>query len=685
MPTLHIQLFGAFQVMVDDQPWDGFRSNKVRALLAYLVLEGATPRRRSQLMGLLWSNFKPTFARANLRMTLANLRQLLAPFDLLQSTRQSVRWYTPAPNWTCDAWLLEQLLQQNRQPDTELGQAIDGLYQGEFLPGFEQIDSLPWQLWLQDKRAQYASHIEQARSHLPPSRASFGGSDWGAIPRVSQFYGRLREQSTLRQWLVDERCHLVAIFGMGGQGKTVLTAALARELTPQAPDKPPLSREPMVATTLPTAVTAVEPAHFVHVIWRSLSHKPPLTEILLSWLQILANQQIKHLPALVEDQLALLIHYLQAQPTLLVLDNWECTLQSEGHAGRYQPGYEAYGDLLRHLAASDHQSCLVMISREQPQDFHRLQTQEASVRALHLHGLEQNDAFQLIQGRGLRAPATSLSGLIQRYAGHPLALQVAVEAIQEFFGSKLADFLAQTPLILADLRTLLEENFARLSALEQTILIWLTLEDTPITRQVLLSKLVTPPPLNVYLEAERSLLRRFQIEIYGDRLGLQNLLRAYLADYLANQIYLEMRPMPEDGDVIAYRSLGELPEPTVSEESGRIVRAWSTRSWVIDSYLNRYQLDQVQTNTYPNKSQGSLILQIVAQQLVANFGLTHVFAHLNECLNSLQQELAPLPGYAVTNLLHLLRQFGVDEQAFEFAPGDRGDGYASHLHVAHHG
>ena len=36
MPTLHIQLYGAFQVMVDDQPWDEFRSDKVRALLELL-------------------------------------------------------------------------------------------------------------------------------------------------------------------------------------------------------------------------------------------------------------------------------------------------------------------------------------------------------------------------------------------------------------------------------------------------------------------------------------------------------------------------------------------------------------------------------------------------------------------------------------------------------------------------
>lgn len=683
MPMLHIQLLGAFQVTVEGQPWDDFRSDKVRALLAYLVLEGAAPRRRSQLMALLWPGFKPTFARANLRMTLANLRQLLTPFGLLQTTRQAVRWYAPEPNWTCDVLLLEQLRQDRQRAGAELWQTLDSLYQGEFLPGFEQIDSLPWQLWLQEKRTYYAHYAEEARNQLRPSRTTFGAPDWGAIPRTPQFYGRLPERSTLRQWLVDERCHLVAIFGLGGQGKTTLTAVLAHELTtPQTPgaitvpNEAPLPTQPSM-TTVPASTPP-----FGHVIWRSLRSKPSLREILLSWLQSLANQQITHLPALVEDQLALLIRYLQAQPTLLVLDNLESILQSEGHAGRYQAGYEAYSELWRRVAASDHQSCLVMISREQPQEFHRLQTQEASVRALHLRGLEQTEALQLIQGRGLRAPTSALSALVQRYAGHPLALQVALETIQEFFGGRLADFIAQAPLILADLRTTLEQDFARLSALEQTILIWLALEDSPVTRQVLLSKLIKPPPLNVYLEAERSLLRRFQIEIYGERLGLQSLMQAYLADYLATQIYLEIKPASDDGNGITQRSAVEQPDHALPDESGRIASSWSVRSWVMDSYLNRYQLDQVQTNTYPNKSQGSLILHTVAQQLVAHFGLTHVFAHLNECLNSLYQEVAPLPGYAITNLIYLLRQLGVD--ASDLASSDISIGRTEQLHPMNH-
>ena len=670
MSRLHIQLFGSFQVTVDDQPWDDFRSDKVRALVAYLALEGATPRRRSQLMALLWSSFKPTFARANLRMTLANLRQLVAPFGLLQTTRQAVRWYAPQVEWTCDALMLEQAVQEGERTGAELWPMMERLALGEFLPGFEQIDSLPWQLWLQDKRIQYVRYVDDARRYRRLPQALFTAPDWSAIPQVSHFHGRLQERNTLRQWLVDEQCRLVAIFGLGGQGKTALAAALVRDLAA------PAASVDKLATTLPP-----NPLRFATVIWRSLSSAPPLSEILLSWLQILANQQFTNLPALVEDQFALLMKYLQIQPTLLVLDNLENILQSGDHAGRYQPGYESYGELLRRMAASDHHSCLVLVSREQPQEFHRLQTQEATIRALHLRGLESNDAQQLLVSRGLRAPTALLTALIQRYAGHPLALQVAAETIQEFFGGKLVDFLAQAPLILADLRAVLDQHFARLSPLEQTILIWLAIEAEPIRRQSLLAKLIVPPSFGVYLEAERSLLRRFQIDTYGERLGLQSLLRAYLTDYLANQIYGELRPASDEQNPTVRRNSAELsryPLPDENESSER--SPWSTRAWVMNSYLNRYQLDQGYPNAHPNGSHGSPLLQTVAQQLVVHYGLPHVLAHLHECLNSLHQALAPLPGYAIPNLIQILRHLGVDDDTLDHMSSDVVVGSLAHRH-----
>jgi hypothetical protein len=47
--------------------------------------------------------------------------------------------------------------------------------------------------------------------------------DWGEAPDISAFYGRMEELTQLEQWMVHDRCRLVALLGMGGIGKTALS------------------------------------------------------------------------------------------------------------------------------------------------------------------------------------------------------------------------------------------------------------------------------------------------------------------------------------------------------------------------------------------------------------------------------------------------------------------------------
>src|SRR5258708_25661207 len=55
-------------------------------------------------------------------------------------------------------------------------------------------------------------------------RTSERGQDWGEAPDVLGFVGRAEELATLGEWVLEERCRLVAVRGIGGIGKTPLTA-----------------------------------------------------------------------------------------------------------------------------------------------------------------------------------------------------------------------------------------------------------------------------------------------------------------------------------------------------------------------------------------------------------------------------------------------------------------------------
>ena len=76
MARLSIALFGPLQVSLDGGTI-AFESDKVRALLAYLVVEARDPQRREKLAGLLWSDWPEESARNNLRHTLAVLRKTI--------------------------------------------------------------------------------------------------------------------------------------------------------------------------------------------------------------------------------------------------------------------------------------------------------------------------------------------------------------------------------------------------------------------------------------------------------------------------------------------------------------------------------------------------------------------------------------------------------------------------------
>jgi len=77
MSRLLLKLLGGFEAKLEGDPVIGFTTNKVRLLLAYLVMEAKHPHRREALAGLLWPGYPERSARASLIHALSNLRKTL--------------------------------------------------------------------------------------------------------------------------------------------------------------------------------------------------------------------------------------------------------------------------------------------------------------------------------------------------------------------------------------------------------------------------------------------------------------------------------------------------------------------------------------------------------------------------------------------------------------------------------
>jgi DNA-binding SARP family transcriptional activator len=76
---LAISLFGGFSVERHGCPLTGFKTDKNRCLLAYLVLEAGHPHRRESLAALFWPDRPEATARNSLRQALFQLNALLPP------------------------------------------------------------------------------------------------------------------------------------------------------------------------------------------------------------------------------------------------------------------------------------------------------------------------------------------------------------------------------------------------------------------------------------------------------------------------------------------------------------------------------------------------------------------------------------------------------------------------------
>src|SRR5262249_44994904 len=160
----------------------------------------------------------------------------------------------------------------------------------------------------------------------------------------------------------------------------------------------------------------------------------------------------------------------------LVLDNLETLLEPGAPEVGYREGYAGYAQMLQWLGEASHASCLLVTSRELPPGVGPRAGVQGPVRALRLGGVDGPTGRGLLGERGLVGDAAAWEGLIARYGGNALALQVVSETIRGLFGGEIAAFLAEGEAVFGDIRRLLDTQVARLSAAERAVLDWLAVE-----------------------------------------------------------------------------------------------------------------------------------------------------------------------------------------------------------------
>jgi WD40 repeat protein len=427
--------------------------------------------------------------------------------------------------------------------------------------------------------------------------------DWGEALDVSAFYGRTYELTSLKQWVIQERCRLIAIVGMGGIGKTALSVKLAEQIQDE----------------------------FEYVVWRSLRNAPPMQDLLAELIRFLSHQQETELPETINGKLSRLLDYLRRSRCLLILDNAESILRGGERAGYYRDGYEDYGQLLMSIGETRHQSCLIITSREKPRGISSKEGEHLPIRSLRLGGLAQEESEAVFKEKGFAVFADEAQILIQHYAGNPLALKIAATTIQELFDGNVAQFLEHGATVFSDISDLLDQQVTRLSKLEQQVMYWLAINREWVSLEELRDDIIPAASPRSLLNALESLQLRSLIEKQSIRFTQQPVVMEYVTERLIERVCQEICA----GDIELF-------------DSHALIKAQAK------DYLRNAQIRLILQPIAEH------LLSLLGNKEI-------IKQTLGQILSSLQVQAPQKPGYAGGNSLNLLWQLQVDLNGYDFS------------------
>ncbi len=322
---------------------------------------------------------------------------------------------------------------------------------------------------------------------------------------VPAFYGREWELDLLAKWVIEEYCRVVCVLGIGGIGKSSLAISLMHRLAER----------------------------FEVVIWRSLRDLSGFEELLDGCLQVLIPESMSDKPAGPQKHLYDLLKQMRKIRVFMVLDGVEAVMMEGEGTGRMRPGFDGLGSFLRMSSETEHQSCVFLTSREKPSVLIPFEGSQEPVKALRLARLDTNSCKKLLAEKNIKGSLAVQERLVDIYAGNPMALKIVAQTIIDLFDGEIAPFLEQGEIIFDGIRDLLGEQFARLSSIEQDVLLWMAILGEPTTLDDLSEGMVNAASRSRLFEAVGALRNRSLIEP-GKRQGSFSL-HSIMLEYLSAQ------------------------------------------------------------------------------------------------------------------------------------------------------
>jgi WD40 repeat protein/DNA-binding CsgD family transcriptional regulator len=448
-----------------------------------------------------------------------------------------------------------------------------------------------------------------------------GEMDWRMTQLPDAIAGRQAELATLQDWLAAPSAKLLMLWGLGGVGKTTLTRQLVQSLQ----------------------------GEFRHGAWRSLQDAPSFSQFLDSLLPQAASDP--------EAGIEQLIHCLQTERCLVILDNWDAILgdqQTSPNVGAASQNgnHAAYQTLLHRISTVPHQSCVIITSREKPAAMTLLENSRS--RSYQVRGLEADAAQQMLLNLAifdrdrLASQSVEFGELVQRCGGNPLTIKIVATLIHDVFAGDISRFLQQGQIGgLSQINPLLSQQIERLSPDETTLLYSIAIVGGNASFDRLRHTVAAmghdglrpteghraPSIANLtpWMEALQSLQRRALIENddQQQRYRLHPVIREFLLNRLIQTAIAELETTPDTPQDLAF--------------------------------LRTYPLYQAQAPYRTRRFQLDFIISPLIAALQARYGdAAAIKAAIQTPLTALQRQPKRQTGNAAGNLINLLLRMPID-------------------------
>jgi len=460
-----------------------------------------------------------------------------------------------------------------------------------YLTYLDFADPWDWNVaWAQLKKALgLYLPLDATEDELADPNAYYHREDWGEAIELQVFFGRDEELSALENWIINEKIRLIGVLGSGGIGKSTFTLKVAKDLG----------------------------KHFNCVFWRDLRNAPPFDKVIGECIKFLSNQQRIDLPQNGSDKITLLIKLLKEHRSLLVLDNFETVLEPATNVGKYLVDYQMYGELINRIGASSHGSCLILASREEPNELKLLDDGNLPVRVLHISGLNLIQGKLLLKSYELIGSDEAWQKLIDLYSGNPLALKQVASTIRDLFNSNISYFLDENMAIFGEINQLLKQQFSRLSDLEKDIMFWLTIEREAISISSVRADILQKISTAHIFDAFESLQRRSLIEKSSGLFTLQPVIMEFITNKLVEEVDNEL----------------SFEEPNL---------------------LNKYALIKSQAKDYLKEAQARIIVDPIIDRVTSKYSKQEVQNKLLNMIANQQTANPRVPAYLAGNILNIL-------------------------------